>query len=54
MCGWGSEVRQPGLPIAYNVIQKNMPGGLPARAQGKIPREEVRIVQQIVFGGAEA
>jgi len=31
-----------------------MSGRLPARAQGKIPREEVCIVQQIVFGGAEA
>ena len=43
-----------GRPIVYNVIQKNMPGGLPVRVQGKIPREEVRIVQQMIFGGAEA
>lgn len=41
-------------PYRIQCDAENMSGGLPARAQGKIPREEVCIVQQIVFGGAEA
>ena len=41
-------------PYRIQCDAENMPGGLPARVQGKIPREEVCIVQQIVFGGATA
>ena len=41
-------------PYCIQCDLENIPDGLPARAQGKIPREEVYIVQQIVFGGAEA
>lgn len=41
-------------PYRIQCDAENMPGGLPARTQGKIPREEVRIVQQMIFGGAEA
>ena len=41
-------------PYRIQCDAENMSGGLPARVQGKIPREEVRIVQQAIFGGAEA
>ena len=48
--------RSPAVRSPYRIQcdLENMPDGLPARAQGKIPREEVRIVQQMIFGGAEA
>ena len=41
-------------PYRIQCDAENMSGGLPVRVQGKIPCEEVCIVQQIVFGGAEA
>ena len=54
MCGWGAKSGSLWLPYRIQRDAENIPGGLPVRVQGKILREEVRIVQQIVFGGAEA
>ena len=41
-------------PYCIQCDAENIPGGLSARVQGKIPREEVRIMQQMIFGGVEA